>query len=85
MTPGPHTSRIVLFPSAARRMRTFSSNVFRFPFISLAPLVQALRLTYFMHQFSWSQSLCAQCTVGNSQTVWDNVRLAIKTAHDYYA
>ncbi len=29
--------------------------------------------------------LCAQCTVGNSQMVWDNVRLAIKTAHGYYS
>lgn len=28
--------------------------------------------------------VAAQCTVGNSQTVWDNVKVAIRTAHDYY-
>jgi uroporphyrinogen decarboxylase len=26
-----------------------------------------------------------QCTVGNSQTVWDNVKTAVSAAHDYYA
>jgi uroporphyrinogen-III decarboxylase len=28
--------------------------------------------------------LGAQCTIGNSQTVWDNVKLAVTTAHTYY-
>jgi len=29
--------------------------------------------------------VAAQCTVGNAQTVWDNVKTAVGAAHSYYA